>query len=75
MHALFGDLAHLAEREDLETAGVGEDRLVPLGEVVQIAVGLDDLGSRPQPQVEGVAENDLAPISCTDWGVMPLTVP
>ncbi len=59
VHALFGDLAHGAQREDLEAAGVGEDRFLPLGEVMQVAVGLDHLHAGTQPQVEGVAEDDL----------------
>ena len=59
MHALLGDLANIAEAEDLEAAGVGEDRPFPLHKVVQVAVQLHDLLARTQPQVEGVAENDL----------------
>ena len=59
MHALLGDFANIAEAEDLEAAGVGEDRSFPLHKVVQIAVQLHDLLTRTQPQMEGVAEDDL----------------
>ena len=59
LDAFFGDLAQRTEREDLETAGVGEDGLVPLHEVMQAVVRLDHVQSRPQPEVEGVAEADL----------------
>ncbi len=59
MHALLGDLAHLAERIHLKTARIGQDRPLPVHEIVQIAMRPDDLGAGPQPQVEGVAENDL----------------
>ena len=58
-HAFFGDLAPVRQREHLEAAGIGEDRLVPAGEAVQAAVGLDHLEAGPQEQVEGVAEDDL----------------
>ncbi len=59
LDAFLGDLAQRAEREDLEAAGVGEDRFVPAHEAVQAAVRGDDLQPRAQPQVEGVAEADL----------------
>ena len=59
VHALFLDLAHGAQAEHLEATGIGEDRPLPLHEVVQIAMFLDHLHPRAQPQVEGVAENDL----------------
>ena len=55
----LGDLAPVRQREHLEAAGVGQDRPVPAGEAVQAAVRLDDLKSRPQEQVEGIAEDDL----------------
>jgi hypothetical protein len=59
VHALFGDLAHLAQRKHLEAAGVGQDGLVPADELVQAAELADHLQARAQPQVEGVAEDDL----------------
>lgn len=58
-HALLLDLAHGSQAEHLETAGIGEDRAFPLHEVVQVAVALDHLGARAQPEMEGVAEDDL----------------
>ena len=59
MDALLGDLTDIAKAEHLETAGVGQDRSFPLHKIVQIAVQLHDLLTRAQPQVEGVAENNL----------------
>jgi hypothetical protein len=59
VHASFGDLAHGAQRPDLETARVGQDGLVPLLEAVQTAEGLHDVQARAHPQVEGVAQDDL----------------
>ena len=59
MHALFGDFTNIAKAEDLEAAGVGEDRPLPLHKIVQIAVQFHDFLARAQPQVEGVAEDNL----------------
>src|SRR5690606_7731111 len=59
VHTLLPDLAHGAQAEYLEATGVGEDRSLPLHEVVQVAVLADDLGARAQPQVEGITQNDL----------------
>jgi hypothetical protein len=42
---------------------------------VQAAVLLDDLRPGPQVQVEGVAEDDLAPSARTSSGRIALTVP
>ncbi|MND51056.1 hypothetical protein D3C80_420350 [compost metagenome] len=59
-HALLLDLAHRAQAEHLETAGVGQNRAFPLHEIVQVAVLLDHFRARAQPQVEGVAQNDFS---------------
>jgi hypothetical protein len=59
LDALFRDLAHRAQRKHLEAAGVGQDRPIPAHEAVQAAELVHDLGARAQPQVEGVAEDDL----------------
>ena len=56
-HALLLDLAHGTEAEHLEAAGVGQDRALPLHEIVQVAVLLDHLGARTQPQVKGVTQD------------------
>ncbi len=58
-HALLVDLAQRAEAEHLETARVGQDRAVPVHEFMQAAMPADDVGARPQHEVEGVAEDDL----------------
>jgi hypothetical protein len=75
VHALLGDLAQLAEAEDLKAAGVGQDRPLPVHEAVQIAVAGDDLGAGARHQVKGVAEDDLGADGLSSSGVMPLTVP
>ncbi len=57
--ALLLDLAHRPQTEHLKTTGIGKDRPLPLHEVVQVAVALDHLGARSQPEVKGVAQNNL----------------
>src|ERR1035437_204999 len=49
--AVIVDLAQLAERDDLEPTGVGEDRPIPGHEAVQAAQGLDAFVARTQIQV------------------------
>ena len=58
-HALVGDLAEVAQAEDLESAGVGEDGARPGHEFVQPAELADQLVAGPQEQVIGVGEDDL----------------
>ena len=49
----------VAEREDLEPAGVGQDGPVPAHEAVEAAELPDELVAGPEMQVVGVAEEDL----------------
>ena len=49
----------VAKREDLEAAGVGQDRPVPARERVQAAQLRDQLVARAEMEVIGVAEDDL----------------
>ncbi len=49
----------VAQREDLEPAGVGEDRPVPRHEAVQAAEVADQLVAGAEVQVVRVAEQDL----------------
>ncbi len=49
----------VAEREDLETARVGEDRPVPAHEPVQPAELRDQCVAGAEVQVVGIAEQDL----------------
>jgi hypothetical protein len=58
-YSLFGDLAQLRERHDLEAAGVGQHRAVPAGKGLQAAERRDTLGAGPQHQVVGIAEHDV----------------
>ena len=57
--AFFGQLADFGEAEHLKAAGIGENRLVPVHELVQATVGGDDVFAGAQHQVEGVAEDDF----------------
>ena len=59
-NAFFGDLTHLAQAEDLETAAVGQDSLFPVHEFMKSPGFLDQVVARPQEQVIRIAENDLS---------------
>ncbi|MNH06159.1 hypothetical protein D3C79_655180 [compost metagenome] len=59
MHPLLGDLANVTQAEHLETTGVGQDGALPVHEIMQIPVGAHHRLTRPQPEVEGVAKQDL----------------
>ena len=49
----------VAHREDLEAAGVGDDRPAPAHELVQAAEARDALVAGVEEEVEGVAEHDV----------------
>ena len=57
--ALVGDLAELAEREDLKAAGIREQGARPTDEFVQAAHAADGLVTGAQVEVVRVAENDF----------------
>ncbi len=57
--ALLGDLAQIAEAEDLKSAGIGKDGAVPAHEAVQPAQAPDRLVARPQVEMVGIAEEEL----------------
>ena len=57
--ALFRNFAHSAQAEDLEAAGIGKDRPIPMHEVMEVAMLLNGGGSWAQHEVEGIAENNL----------------
>ena len=58
-HAFLGDLAQIAQRKHLKTAGIRQDGFIPAIEAVQALVRIHHFQPRAQPQVEGVAEDDL----------------
>ena len=60
-HTRLADTPQLAETEHLKPARVGQDRSLPMHEIMQIAMRADNLRARPQHQVEGITENDLRP--------------
>ena len=61
MHALLRDLAHLPQTVHLKATGIGQDRAFPMREIMQIAMRPNHLHSRAQPQMKGIAQNDLRP--------------
>lgn len=57
--ALPGELADTSEGEDLEASGVGEDGLFPTIEAVQASDPAQDVKTRAEVEMIGVAEDDL----------------
>ena len=62
LHALLGDLPDTAKREDLESARIGQDRTIPVHEVMQPLMEPNHFKPRTEPEVEGVAQNDLGTV-------------
>ena len=62
------DAPELRQRHHLVAAGIGEDRLLPMHELVQAAELGDALGAGPQHQVIGVGEDDVGAGSCDVLG-------
>jgi hypothetical protein len=58
---VVGTENRVAERKDLEAAGVGQDRPVPAREPVKASQVGDDLRAGPEMQVVGVREEDRRP--------------
>ncbi len=56
---LVGDLSQVGEAVDLEPATVGENRAIPLHELMEPAEFGDEVVSRPQCQVIGISKDDL----------------
>ena len=56
---LLGDFAKLVQTEDLESAGIREQRARPAHEPVQSAKPPDELVAGTKVEVVGIAENDL----------------
>src|SRR3989338_1105455 len=56
---LVGHFSHLGERKDLKAAGVGQDRLVPVDELVQAAGLSYQLMAGTQKEMIGIAEQYL----------------
>ena len=56
---LHSYLAHFAQTENLESAAVRKNRLVPVHELVQTACLLHDVVARSQIEVVRVAQDDL----------------
>lgn len=59
VNALLSDFAQLGEGEDLKSAAIGQNRVIPTHETVQAAKMLDHVESRPEKEVVGVAKDDL----------------
>jgi hypothetical protein len=58
-HAVLIDPAEVSQAEDLEAAGIGQDRSIPAHEAVQPAEPRDALMAGPQGEVVGVGQDDL----------------
>ena len=58
-HAVFLHLANFCEAENLKAPAVGENRQLPIHELVQSAGSRDDFQAGPDVQVISVAEDDL----------------
>jgi len=56
--ALFG-IVQGGERHDLEAAGIGQDRPLPLAELMEPAEPRHALGARAEHQMVGVAQDDV----------------
>ena len=52
-------IAQGAETPDLEAAGIGEDRAVPVHEAMQAAVRANGFDAGPEHKMEGITENNL----------------
>src|ERR1700681_1448654 len=59
LHAVLGELAQVAEAEDLEASGVGEDGLVPGHELLHPAKLADGFDAGAEIEMVGVVEQDL----------------
>jgi hypothetical protein len=58
--AVSFDFADSGEAEDLEAAAVGQDRELPIDEVVKATCGADDVHPGTDMEMIGVAEDDLS---------------
>ena len=58
-HAVIVDLAQVGQAEDLEAAGIGQDRSVPGHEPMQPAQARDPLGGRAKVEVVRIPEDHL----------------
>ena len=58
---LLLDGTGVRQREDLEAAGIRQERLLPARETMDIAEVAEDLGTWAEQQVVGVREQDLRP--------------
>ena len=58
-YAFFLDVLGLGEREDLESAAVGEDCAGPVHELMKPACSANDLGTGTKPEVVGVGKDNV----------------
>ena len=56
MDTLVGNRPELRQREDLEAPAIGQDRLIPVHELMKATGGADNFAARAEVQVVGVAE-------------------
>ncbi len=58
--AFLRDLPQLRQRENLVTSAVGQNRPIPIHELMEAAEMFDHVEPRPHEQVIGVAQDDLS---------------
>src|SRR5690606_34727373 len=58
-NTLLGELPQLGQRHDLEAAAVGENRSLPVHEIMQPPQYRNAFRARPQHQVIGIAKQDV----------------
>src|SRR5881394_2416397 len=59
-HAVIADLSHLRQTEYLEPAAISEDRFWPIHEAMESARLGDNVQTRADVEVIGVAQQDLS---------------
>ena len=60
LHSVLCNLSQFRQRKNLVTATVGQDRSVPIHELMQAAEMFDYFDSRPDEQMIRIPENDLS---------------
>ena len=60
-HAVFAEFAQPGQAHDLKSAGIRQNRLIPVHKLMQAAHFLHQIGARPQHQVISIAEQNFRP--------------
>ena len=60
LHSFVGHLTQIGEREHLKSTGVGQDRMIPPLEAMESTGAEEDIRTRAEIEVVGVAKDDLS---------------